>query len=116
MSIGRWMSSSSTTPVASLMATELERSLWGICLNWHLPLFLNQKETLMKATINRCASFVKKNGVYAFYVNFGFIFLRGKAVRLMDDLLASADSEGLLNLGVVPESFAQYLDAKKILA
>lgn len=70
----------------------------------------------MKATINRCASFAKKNGVYAFYVNFGFIFLKGKAAKLMDDLLASADPEGLLKLEVVSESFAQYLASKKILA
>jgi len=70
----------------------------------------------MIGKLNRCISFVKKNGVYAFYVNFGFIFLKGKAARLMDDLLASADPEGLLNPEVVPESFAQYLASKKILA
>lgn len=70
----------------------------------------------MKATINRCASFSKKNGVYAFYVNFGFIFLKGKAAKLMDELLGSADPEGMLNPEVVPASFVQYLASKKILA
>ena len=70
----------------------------------------------MKAMINRCASFVEKNGVYAFYVNFGFIFLKGMAAKLMRDLLASADPDGLLDASVVPESFAQYLVSKNILA
>ncbi len=69
----------------------------------------------MKATINQCASFAKKNGVYAFYVNFGFIFLKGKAAKLMDDLLASADPDGLLDSRVVPEKFALYLASKQIL-
>ena len=69
---------------------------------------------MKKRMISRSVSFMKKNGVYSFYINFSFIFLRGTAAKLMDIVLEKVSPEGWLRLDNVPEDFILFLISKKI--
>jgi len=69
---------------------------------------------MKKRMISRSVSFIKKNEVYVFYIDFSFIFLRGIAARLMDAILEKASLDGWFNLDGVPEDFILYLISKKI--
>ena len=59
--------------------------------------------------LNPFFSFKKKNGVYVFYFDYDFIFLKGQATILMDLLFEMIDKKNMKNIKEIPESFIKYL-------
>jgi len=64
--------------------------------------------------INRSVSFIERNGVYVFYLDFSFIFIEGGAASIMKTILEKANIEGVLDLNGIPNDFVDFLVLKKI--
>jgi len=65
--------------------------------------------------LNRSVSYKKKNGVYVFYIDFNFLFLKKTAAKIMDAILDTLNSDGTVNTANIPEEFISFLLSRKIL-
>lgn len=69
---------------------------------------------MRRIRICRDVSFRERDGVYVFYTNFSYIFFKGVASSLIEQLLASMKASGVSLAQGLPDDFVDHLLAKKI--
>jgi hypothetical protein len=70
---------------------------------------------MKRIVLNRSVSFAERNGVYAVYIDFNFMFFRGVAAQLLGDILTQPNAVKQLDLANTPGDFVEFLVLKKIL-
>lgn len=63
--------------------------------------------------LNPALAYRKKNGIYAFYLDFNYIFISGKAAEFIDQMLEAIVAKKCFDF--LPGEFLEYLIAKKII-
>lgn len=63
--------------------------------------------------LNPIIAYRKKNGVYAFYIDFNYIFFTGKSAEFIDRMFEVIHSQTCLDF--LPDTFLDYLILKKII-
>ena len=71
------------------------------------------KKTKRLLRLNPVIVYRKKNGVYAFYIDFNYFFFTDKAAELIDQMFEAINSEK--HFGFLPDLFLNYLISKKII-
>lgn len=69
---------------------------------------------MRKVKLHKAVSYKKKNGVYAFYTDFSFIFFKGIASTLIKKVLEAINSSDGVCVEGVPDDFIDYLLTKNI--
>lgn len=65
--------------------------------------------------LNQSVAIKKKNGIYAIYYNFSYIFFKDVSAQLMDALLECISKKKEVNYRDIPRDFIEYLIDKKII-
>lgn len=66
--------------------------------------------------LNPVIVYRKKNGIYAFYIDFNYLFFTGQAAELVDQLFEAFEAvDSNKDFESLPDQFLNYLIAKKII-
>lgn len=63
--------------------------------------------------LNPALAYRKKNGIYAFYLDFNYIFIYGRAAELIDQILEAIVANKCIDF--LPGEFLEYLIKKQII-
>jgi hypothetical protein len=80
-----------------------------------IPPFLSKEDIMGKLRFCRGVSYKKKANVYVFYADFNYIFFRGAASLLVEQLIVAIDSSNETLLEGLPNDFIGLLLSKNII-